>query len=355
LAQTHSITFSIQERQTKIKTLYTAAVACLAYGLNQHNEVIRCAVAHAGNDYRLGAQEAPPAIISLSPGVGFEAHIDSIIRGGPLLGYKTEKGNADPRTAAAMPATRGVEDRNRTAPFPFCGNRFEFRAVGSSQNCAFPIMACNTIMASGMAALSDLLETGLPLRDAVANLYSNNKRVIFVGDGYSEEWRVEAENRGLQNLKTTPEAVVKFNSPKVKTLFKEMGIFDDNEVEARAEVMIENYITTLSTEVETLLNMMETGIIPACTKDLVKYSGSMKQLAGNRESIYTGILRETQKLREMCKQKSDEALSEAKYLCEVVKPQMSVIRSLVDEAEGLIETDLYPFPTYEQLLFSHHA
>jgi glutamine synthetase len=339
----------------KDKTLYTAAVACLAYGLNQHNEVIRCAVAHAGNDHRLGAQEAPPAIISLYPGVGFEAHVDSIIGGGPLLGYKSEKGKADPRTTAAMPATRGVEDRNRTAPFPFCGNRFEFRAVGSSQNCAFPIMACNTIMASGMAALSDLLETGLPLRDAVANLYANNKRVIFVGDGYSEEWRVEAEKRGLQNLKTTPEAVVKFNSPKVKTLFKEMGIFDENEVEARTEVMIENYITTLLTEVETLLNMIETGIIPACTKDLAKYSGSMKQLAGNRESIYTGILSETQKLREMCKQKPDDALSEAKYLCEVVKTQMSVIRSLVDEAEGLIETDLYPFPTYEQLLFSHHA
>eukprot|EP00927_Polykrikos_kofoidii_P050487 TRINITY_DN443_c0_g1_i3.p1 TRINITY_DN443_c0_g1~~TRINITY_DN443_c0_g1_i3.p1 ORF type:complete len:218 (-),score=33.32 TRINITY_DN443_c0_g1_i3:297-917(-) len=206
-----------------------------------------------------------------------------------------------------------------------------------------------------MAALSDLLESGIPLRDAVAKLYQDNKRVIFVGDGYSEEWRVEAERRGLQNLKTTPEAVVKFNSPKVKTLFKEMGIFDDNEVEARAEVMLENYVTTMSTEVETLQNMIETGIIPACAKDLANYSGSMKLLAGNRESIYVGILRETEKLREMCKQKPEGALPEAKYLCEVVKPQMVVIRSLVDEAEGLIETDLYPFPTYEQLLFSHHA
>merc|ERR1719291_1465263 len=109
------------------RELFTTGIACLAYGLSQHNEVVRCCVAHAGNDHRLGAQEAPPAIISLYPGTAFEAHVDAIIAGGPLLGYKAEKSTADPMANAAMPAVCGVEDRNRTAPFPFCGNRFEFR------------------------------------------------------------------------------------------------------------------------------------------------------------------------------------------------------------------------------------
>eukprot|EP00927_Polykrikos_kofoidii_P022298 TRINITY_DN2084_c0_g1_i4.p1 TRINITY_DN2084_c0_g1~~TRINITY_DN2084_c0_g1_i4.p1 ORF type:complete len:701 (+),score=125.60 TRINITY_DN2084_c0_g1_i4:86-2188(+) len=337
------------------RTLFVIGIACLAYGLSQHNEVVRCAVAHAGNDHRLGAQEAPPAIISLYPGTGFEAHVDSIIAGGPLLGYKSEKGTADARTAAAMPAICGVEDRNRTAPFPFCGNRFEFRAVGSSQNCSYPIMVCNTIMASGMAALSALIEGGMTTRDAVASMFKEHRRVIFTGDGYSAEWPLEAAKRGLPNLTTTPEAVKTFNSTKAKSLFRDMGIFNDDECEARAEVMIENYVSTLCTEVETLVNMIETGILPSCAKDMAKYEGCLKQFAGDRETTYFGIKAETNKLKAMFKERPDGTGVEATYLCDVIKPQMSVIRTLVDKAEGLIEAHLYPYPTYEELIYSHHA
>ena len=129
--------------------LFVTGIAALSYGLNQYNELMRCAAAAAGNDHRLGAQEAPPAIISLYPGIGFEEHIDSIIAGGPLLGYEAKKTTADPGAGPAMAAPRGSEDRNRTAPFPHCSNRFEFRAVGSSQNCSFPVAVCNTIMAKG--------------------------------------------------------------------------------------------------------------------------------------------------------------------------------------------------------------
>merc|ERR1712190_522760 len=208
---------------------FVTGIACLAYGLCQHNEVVRCCVATAGNDHRLGAQEAPPAIISLYPGTGFEKHVDSIIAGGPLLGYETKKGSANPKATAAMPAVCGVEDRNRTAPFPFCGNRFEFRAVGSSQNCSFPISICNTIMASGMAALSDLIEGGLSHRDAVAKLFKDNRHVIFTGNGYSAEWPEEAKKRGLPNLYNTPMALKTFNSDKAKKLFSDMGIFSPEE------------------------------------------------------------------------------------------------------------------------------
>merc|ERR1712039_204155 len=322
--------------------------------MGQHNEVVRCSVASAGNDHRLGAQEAPPAIISLYPGTGFEAHVDAIIGGGPLLGYKAEKGTADPRAAAAMPAVCGVEDRNRTAPFPFCGNRFEFRAVGSSQNCSFPIAICNTIMASGMAELSGLIEGGMSHRDAVAKLFKDNRHVIFTGNGYSSEWPVEAKKRGLPNLNTTPLAVATFNSPQAKKLFASMGIFTAEECDAKAEVMLESYNTTLGVEVCTLIDMIETGILPACAKDMAKYA-SVPKLVGEREATYMGIKTETDKLKALFEKKPHELKAEATFLCDMIKPQMQAIRALVDKAEGLLETGLYPYPTYEELIYAHHS
>merc|ERR1719343_1858868 len=225
------LNFFYPGKNDEARLLFTTGIACLATGLMQHNEVVRCSVAHAGNDHRLGAQEAPPAIISLYPGTGFEAHVDAIIASGPLLGYKAEKSTADPKAKASMPAVCGVEDRNRTAPFPFCGNRFEFRAVGSSQNCSFPIAICNTMMASGMAALSTLIEGGMSHRDAVAKMFKENRHVIFTGNGYSKEWPVEAQKRGLPNLKTTPMAIAYWSTLKNKELFKKMGVFSAEETE----------------------------------------------------------------------------------------------------------------------------
>jgi len=336
------------------RNLFVTAIACLAHGLCQHNEVVRCCVAHAGNDHRLGAQEAPPAIISLYPGTGFEAHVDSIIKGAPLLGYRAEKAAADPRASAAMPAVCGVEDRNRTAPFPFCGNRFEFRAVGSSQSCAFPIAVCNTIMASGMAALSALIEGGMSHRDAVAKLFKESRHVIFTGNGYSSEWPAEAKRRGLPNLNTTPLALATLNSKKAKALFSEMGIFTPEECEARAEAMFENYSTTLSIEVSTLIQMVESGILPACVRDLATYE-AMPSLAGDRKGTYNSIKTEVDKLKDLLAKKPRELRKEATYLCDVIKPQMLAVRALVDEAEGLLDKELYPYPTYEELIYSHHS
>jgi len=336
------------------RELFVTGIACLAYGLCQHNEVVRCAVAHAGNDHRLGAQEAPPAIISLYPGTGFEAHVDKIIGGGPILGYKAEKATADPKAAAAMPAVCGVEDRNRTAPFPFCGNRFEFRAVGSSQNCSFPIAICNTIMASGMSVLSSLIEGGMSHRDAVAKMFKENRHVIFTGNGYSAEWPVEAQKRGLPNLHTTPVALATFNSPKAKELFKSMGVFSDEECDARTEVMFENYTTTLNIEVGTLLDMVETGILPACAKDMAKYV-SMPALAGERNDVYIGIKTENDKLKALFEKKPHDLRAEATYFCDTIKPQMLAVRAMVDKAEGLLEAGLYPYPTYEEIIWSHHS
>merc|ERR1712137_532921 len=217
------------------------------------------------------------------------------------------------------------EDRNRTAPFPFCGNRFEFRAVGSSQNCSFPIAICNTIMASGMAALSELIEKGMNHRDAVAKMFKDNRHVIFTGNGYSAEWPVEAAKRGLPNLTTTPLAVATFNSEKAKKLFASMGIFSAEECDAKTEVMFENYNTTLSVEVETLIDMIETGILPACAKDMAKYQ-AMPALGGDREATYTSIKTETDKLKGLFSKKPHDLKAEATYLCDTIKPQMQAIR-----------------------------
>jgi len=285
---------------------------------------------------------------------GFEAHVDSIIAGGPLLGYKAEKGKADPQASAAMPAICGVEDRNRTAPFPFCGNRFEFRAVGSSQNCSFPITICNAIMASGMSALSGLIEKGMSHRDAVAKLFKDARNVIFTGNGYSAEWPMEAKKRGLPNLHNTPLAIGQFNAPKAKALFSAMKIFGPEEGDARAEVMYEAYNTTLATEVLTMVDMVETAILPACAKDMAKYQ-AMPALAGERNATYTGIKTATDKLKQVFDKRPHDLRAEATYLCDTVKPQMQALRDLVDKAEGLLEVGLYPFPTYEELVYSHHS
>jgi len=316
--------------------------------------LVRCAVAHAGNDHRLGAQEAPPAIISLSAGKDFEAHVDNIIEGGPLTGYDSSKKTANPGSRNTMEVPTGVEDRNRTASFPFCGNRFEFRAVGSSQNCAMPVAICNTIMASGMAYMSSLLESGKSHRDAVAQVYKENREIIFTGNGYSAAWPIEAEKRGLKNLKTTIDAAKEFNSDRAKAVFKNMGIFEPVEVDARAELMFESYNTILGIEAKTMVRMVETGIIPACAKDLATYREA-PFLAGDRPAVYKSIKVETDKLRDLLAKVPSDGEKEAAYFCNTVKPQMETLRSFVDEAEGLMQAELYPYPTYEDLVYGHNA
>ncbi|CAJ1345983.1 unnamed protein product [Effrenium voratum] len=278
--------------------LFVTGIACLAHGLAKYNELVRCSVATAGNDHRLGAQEAPPAIISLYPGQGFEQYVESVIAGGDLLGYKAEKKKQETGCSQAMHIEANVEDRNRTAPFPFCGNRFEFRAVGSSQNCNLPVMVCNAIMAAGMAHMAELIEKGSNHRDAVAAMFKENKHVIFTGNGYSDQWKQDAAKRGLPNLNTTPKALATWTEEKNQALFEKMGIYSREETNARQEVMYENYITALKMiEADTMINMVDTGIVPACAKDLKKSNFSSKKTAAARKAAYEAIVQEADKLK----------------------------------------------------------
>merc|ERR1711998_373200 len=205
-----------------------------------------------------------------------------------------------------------------------------------------PIAVCNTMFAAGMSHLSGLIEGGMTPRDAIAQMYRENREIIFTGNGYSAEWPEEAKIRGLPNLKTAPEAARAFNSEKTKALFEEMGIFERAEVDARQELMYENYSICVSTEAQTLIQMVDSGIIPACAKDLSIYMDAPK-LAGDRPKVYDRISAENQKLKEMLsKVPSDSSEKEAFYYCETVKPQMEVVRAQVDQAEELMSKDLYP-------------
>jgi glutamine synthetase len=352
------INFFSPGKTDKSSELFAVAVACLTFALNEHNAVIRNSVAHAGNDHRLGAQEAPPAIISLMPGADFEQKVAAIVGGGALAGYYATGAHVDAKCANLNDVVRGIEDRNRTAPFPFCGNRFEFRAVGSSQSCAFPMAMVNTAMADGMRALSERLESGSSLRDAAAQLYKENQRVIFTGNNYAAEWPLEAARRGLPNLKDAVAAHHHFATPEAKALFTRMGVFTEAEVDARAECLFENYAATLEVEAATMVEMIETGVEAACFADLAIYAqlGRTSKAFLKRSEVYSAVT-------EACEQ-LDAALAKAPSGCapeitatycrDVLKPVMGAAREVCDAAEQLCRKDLWPFPSYTDCLFTHH-
>jgi len=340
-------------KDEKQATLFTTALACLTYACNEHNVILRNSVAHAGNDWRLGAQEAPPAIISLYPGTTFEAHMEAVIAGGELGLLKLGGGLVETGSKSTNPVTTGLEDRNRTAPFPFCGNRFEFRAPGSSQNCGFPMAMVNTAFADGMCVLNDALESGTPLRDAVANMFKEHKRVVFCGNGYSAEWPIEAAKRGLPNLKDSVEAAKEFATPKNIAVFEKMGVFTAEEVHARAECMFENYATILQVEATTLIEMVRTGVEPAVAQDLAIYpAGSVT--ATKREKVYASISTLTDALETLMSNVPEDLVASCDYYAGKIKPAMLQIRESCDIAESLVKKDLWPYPSYTEMCYSHH-
>eukprot|EP00750_Incisomonas_marina_P032832 INCI9373.1.p1 GENE.INCI9373.1~~INCI9373.1.p1 ORF type:complete len:723 (-),score=107.48 INCI9373.1:340-2367(-) len=324
-------------------------VAALTRTVHVHGDVMRVGVATSGNDHRLGAQEAPPAIISLYTGDIMERHIDSILEGGPLAGYGAEETSIDFGTTSIPAVTARLEDRNRTAPFPFCGNRFEFRAVGSSQAIGFPLALLNTAFAQSLNILAEQIEGGLSARDAVAETFRAHKPAIFNGNGYSAEWQEEAARRGLPNLRTSPDAYDTFASAKNIELFASQKVMTEAEVHARKEVLEEKYAADIELEATCLLRMVETGILPACAKDMANYAAA-PALAGDRSEIYASIAARAKALRKVHAGIAS-AEQQARYCVENVVPCMQELREVCDRAEEYMEAKLRPFPSYEQILF----
>jgi glutamine synthetase len=331
---------------------FTTFVTALAHAITQHADVLRCSIATAGNDHRLGAQEAPPAILSLYTGNELAAAMKAVAYDGAALDCYGAPPTMIPSGSPNVSDIAGApEDRNRTAPIPFCGNRFEFRAVGSSQNIAFPLAVLNTAVADGCAAISDKVEAGASPRDAVAAVLADNWHGVFNGDGYSDEWQVEAAERGLLNLKTTPEAWATFDAPKNVALFEKFGVLSAAETVARKNIALDAYTMSIEIEGGSLLKMLDTAVMPALAKDLENYQNF--DAGVDRAGLYASVASGTNTLRTALDGIPEGEQAAADYCVGTLKPAMDAVRVATDQAENLCEN--WPYPSYQDLLFNHQT
>ncbi len=342
--------------------------AAVIRAVDLYSGLLRAVVASASNDHRLGANEAPPAIISIFLGDQLADVFDQVAKGGAT--QSREKGTlligAD--TLPALPSDPG--DRNRTSPFAFTGNRFEFRAPGSNQSIAGPMVAINTMMADSLdhiaTEIEELLEDGTDFNVAVQKvleeIISLHGRVVFNGDGYSEQWAQEAADRGLKNLRTTVDALPEIVSEEVVDLFSRYGVLDERELESRYEVYLEQYHMKVSVEARTTLEMARTIVLPAAIRyqgDLASTAASMVAaglsadtalLEGITESI--AQLSATIEVLDAAMQAAPEGtgLESATHARDSVIPAMEAVRRTADEFESLVADDLWPLPTYQEML-----
>ncbi|HEY3959444.1 MAG TPA: glutamine synthetase III [Solirubrobacteraceae bacterium] len=336
--------------------------AAVIQAVNKHQALLRASIASAGQDHRLGANEAPPAIISIFLGAELEKVFAAIESGkaqaskpGSFLGLGTP-------VLPALPLHGG--DRNRTSPFAFTGNKFEFRALGSSASPAWPNTVLNTIVAESVDELADELRTalkgsGATLEKAVAKVvkdaWTANKQVVFDGDGYSEAWHAEAEKRGLFNLRTTPDALPWLVDKQTVAAFKKYKVLSKRELESRLEVFTEQYAVNINIESETASGISRTMILPAAVRYLneLKASG-LEDLVGEVEPLIKELHFAQLKLEDANLAENQPDSSPAKwavYIRDTVIPAMDDVRDVADRLEKIVADDLWPLPKYSEMLF----
>jgi glutamine synthetase len=333
--------------------------AAVIQAVDKHQGLLRASVANIGQDHRLGANEAPPAIISIFLGAELEKVFQAIV-----------SGEGDPHTPAAVlglgtpvlpPLPMHGGDRNRTSPFAFTGNKFEFRALGSSMSLAFPNTVLNTIVAEAIDDLADKLEAqvkgGTDLDEAltavVKEAYGDHQRVIFAGDNYTDEWHAEAESRGLKNLRTTPDALPEVLSEPTVAAFEKYEVLSHRELESRYEVWLEQYIITANIEAETAANIAKTMLLPAALRHvaLVDAAG-MDELAAEARSLAASFVEAIGEL-EAANSYPDgvEGLELAEYARDSQLAALARVREVGDELEKIVADDLWPLPKYSEILF----
>ena len=327
--------------------------------VNKHQALLRASVANAGQDHRLGANEAPPAIISIFLGAELEKLFDSIVSGSG--DGTTPKQMLDLGTPLLPPLPMHGGDRNRTSPFAFTGNKFEFRALGSSMSLAFPNTVLNTIVAEAIDDLSAKLESALSggsLEEAVLGVvrdsYSANKRVIFGGDNYDEAWHAEAEQRGLFNLRTTPDALPWLLEDQTVSAFEHYKVLSRRELESRFEVTAEQYVTKINIEAETAADIARTQIIPAATRYLGElHRAGNEELVGEASETLQELVFAVRKLEGANEAHPEdvEILEHAKYMRDQVIPAMDAVREVADRLERIVADDLWALPKYWEMLF----
>jgi glutamine synthetase len=333
---------------------FVAFVAALLRGVYQHGDLLRCGVSTAGNDHRLGAQEAPPAIITLYLGTRTDAYMREFANGGEIA----EFGEEDKYIKVSNPVAdikANLEDRNRTAPFPWCGNRFEFRAVGGNQHIAFPIAMVNAAIADSLNHMCDQMDAGKDVDQVIRETILDNQGALFCGDGYSSELYDFADKNKLFHLKSSPDSYQALTSDKNIKLFGELGIFNEREVHARRNVLLEAFATDISIEVRTLLNMLQTRILPVAMEDvrIDGTSGFTSRLLGEKKNFVQALLDQTDRLSEAFDSFPDEVEESAIYAQETLKPLMVSAREAADKLEGMVDDRLWPLPTYSEMLHGH--
>ncbi|MDQ6778879.1 MAG: glutamine synthetase III [Actinomycetota bacterium] len=335
--------------------------AAVIQAVNKHQGLLRASIASPGQDHRLGANEAPPAIISIFLGSELEKVFDAIERG--EAGESTPESFLGLGTPVLPPLPLHGGDRNRTSPFAFTGNKFEFRALGSSMSLSLPNAVLNTTVAEAIDYLSeeleDALEAGTSLEDAlrpvIQRSYAANKQIVFGGDNYSEEWHAEAEQRGLLNLRATPDALPYMLTDDTLTVFSNYGVLSPRELESRYEVSLEQYVTKINIEAETASTIAHTMLLPAAVRHLAMLrQGGVSSLATETEELVNEFIETITALEEANLDESHpdgDLLEEAKYMRDTVLPAMDEVRASADKLEKIVADDFWPLPKYSEILF----
>ncbi|RYB92068.1 glutamine synthetase type III [Nocardioides oleivorans] len=343
--------------------------AAVIRAVHKYGGLLRVSVASASNDHRLGANEAPPAIISIFLGDQLADVFDQIAKGGATR--SKEKGTLTIGVDTLPNLTKDPGDRNRTSPFAFTGNRFEFRAPGSNQTVAAPMVIINTIMAEALDHCATALETavaaGTDFNEAVqtllAQIVADHGAVIFNGNGYSDEWPIEAEQRGLKNLRTTVDALPELISPEAVELFSTYGVFTEHEAHSRFEVGVEQYVLAIAVEANLTLEIGATTILPAALRYQTELAQNVVALTGagldpdrtDLETVSTHVAALRAGLADLAAAIGHEhpadPLEAATFSRDSVLPAMAAVRSAADTLETLVADDLWPLPTYQEMLY----
>lgn len=339
--------------------LFLTTLCAVIKAVDEHSDLLRSATAGAGNDHRLGANEAPPAIISIFLGEQLSDIIEQLEAGEAKSSKNSKVIKIGVDTLPPLPCD--ATDRNRTSPFAFTGNKFEFRMAGSSQSCASPNIVLNTIVADAFAEIAEQLEALPPekfhngLQKILQEIVKKHKRIIFNGDGYKDEWKKEAAKRGLPNLPNTPAALKPFLDPKNIKLFEKYGVFNSKELKSRYEVFMEEYEKKIRIETSLALNMSKTIILPAAIKFLDQLAKTSAEISSvkwgknaaidNQGKLVSNLISEISKANA----KLEAAIAKNDTQKSIVA--MAELRKLVDSLEVEVDDVLWPLPKYSELLF----
>ena len=350
-------------------TQFLLVLACILKAVNKHADLLRESAADPGNDHRLGANEAPPAIISIFLGEQLEDVVEQLISTGEAT-HSLKGGKLETGVSTLPDLFKDATDRNRTSPFAFTGNKVEFRMVGSRDSIANPNIVLNTIVAEAFADACDILEKAddfdLAVHDLIKEYLTENQRIIFNGNGYSDEWVAEAERRGLPNIKSMVEAIPAITTDKAVELFERFSVFTKAELESRAEIQYEAYAKAINIEARTMIDMASKQFLPAFikyTKTLADTVNAVKA-AGVDASVQTETLKEVSALMaetkaaldNLVKTTADAAAKEegevqATYYHTEVVPAMDALRAPVDKLEMIVDKEAWPMPSYGDLIF----